>query len=197
MENRILQLTKRQQLLIGCGLALLMTWTRGLPLPGFEFLPGASWAIFFLAGVYIRSILALPLLLALAVLIDGIAVGWAGVSAYCLTPAYALLAPAYASLWLVGHGYATRHSFAWRSLMPLVASVFLGVVACELFSSGGFYLLSGAFNSPSLGEFQSREWVYFPGYLATTFFWVGMAAVIHVGIVATRNHNAAVTAYTP
>lgn len=186
MNNEITRLTNRQQLIIGCGLALLMIATRGLPIAGFELLPGASWAVFFLAGVYLRSVLAVPGFLALAVLIDGIAVGWAGVAAYCLTPAYALLAPAYASLWLAGRWYATRHQYRLRSLVPLAASALVGAAVCELFSSGGFYWLSGVFAQPDMGQFQSRELIYFPAYLGSLFIWICAAVVAHISVVSIR-----------
>lgn len=186
MNNEISQLSNRQQALIGCALALLMLATRGLPVIGLDLLPGASWAVFFLAGVYLRSVLAVPALLALAVLIDGIAVGWAGVAAYCLTPVYAMLAPAYASLWLAGRWYATRHEFKLQSLGTLAVIAFVGAAACELFSSGSFYWFSGAFPQPDFAQFQAREWVYFPAYLASMAFWLTLAALTHVAAILVR-----------
>lgn len=192
MQASKLNLTTQQQILIGCGLALLMALTRGLPIPGFELLPGASWAVFLLAGFYLRSILALPALLALAVLIDGIAVGWAGVAAYCLTPVYAMLAPAYAALWLAGRWFAGHYEWAWRDLPRLAVAVFAGAAVCELISSGSFYWLSGQFETANLVEFQARELVYFPAYLAAMTFWVGFAIFLHVAWQLSGSYHASV-----
>ena len=78
-------LSPRTQVIIGCGLALLMAATRVPYLPGTAALFGASWAVFFLAGFYLRSVLAVPALLALAVVLDGIALGWSGVRSWMHT----------------------------------------------------------------------------------------------------------------
>lgn len=187
-------LSPRTQVIIGCGLALLMAATRVPYLPGTAALFGASWAVFFLAGFYLRSVLAVPALLALAVVLDGIALGWSGVSSYCLTPAYAMLAPAYASLWLAGRWYAGQYRFAWASLLPLAGSLLVGTVLCELISSGSFYWGSGIFANTNLAEFVARELQYFPSYLASTAFWVGVAALVHIGIALSRGERAATAA---
>ncbi|MES1929190.1 hypothetical protein SADO_08037 [Salinisphaera dokdonensis CL-ES53] len=176
-------LSTKNQLLVAGALALFMAVTRSPQVPGGDLLHGGSWAVFFAAGVYLNAALALPALLVLAFVLDAVAVGWSGVSAYCFTPAYAMLLPAYASLWGAGRWYASQHRFAWSTVAPLVASVLVGALLCEAFSSGGFYWLSGQFANPSLAEFAAREVTYFPAYLATMAFWVAATGVAHVALV--------------
>lgn len=189
----MLTLASRHQLLIAALLLLLVVATRGHHFATLVSLPGASWAAFFLAGVYLRSPWALPGLLALTWGLDFAAYTWGGASGFCLTPAYLFLLPAYASLWLAGRWYARQHSFEWRTLLPLAAALLAGATLCELFSSGGFYFFSGRFAEPTLAEFGVRLVKYFPGYLQSLAFYVGIAAGLHalIGLArTTRTDNA-------
>jgi hypothetical protein len=179
-------LGQRQQLAVGLALALLMTAARGNHAGILSQLPGASWAVFFLAGVYLRPRWAFAALMAQAVVIDAIAVGWAGVSDYCLTPAYGMLLPAYAGLWLAGRWYVARHALSLRSLVRLAAAVLAGAASCELLASGGFYFLSGRFAEPTLAEFGRRLAQYFPQDLQAMALWIGFAALVHVALAAMR-----------
>jgi hypothetical protein len=141
----------RSRMLIGLALAALMAATRGQQFaPLGQHLPDASLAAFFLAGFYLRSAWGFGALFAFATLIDLTAIGWGGVSGYCLTPAYWLLVPAYGSVWAVGRWYAGRHRESAATLPVLGAALLVGGLAAELFASGGFYLLSGRFAEVSL-----------------------------------------------
>lgn len=184
----MLTLSSRNQILIGAALALLLIATRGQHFATLHSLPGASWAVFFLAGIYLRPAWILPAMLAFVWGLDFVPHLLSGASlteivsggkAFCLTPAYFSLLPAYAALWLAGRWYAGRHNFAWRTLLSLIAAVFAGAAVCELFSSGGFYFFSGRFAEPTLAEFAGRLVTYFPGYLQSLAFYVGIAAVVH------------------
>ena len=173
-------LSTRNQIIIGGILTLLMITTRGQHFSSLHTLPGASWAVFFLAGVYLRTAWSLPGLLVLTWVLDFAAYAWGGsVINYCITPAYVFLLPAYSALWFAGRWYAQRHHFEWRTLLPLVAAMLVGAVACELFSSGGFYLFSGRFAEPTFSAFGTQELKYFPLYLQSLAFYVGTATVVH------------------
>ncbi|MEO8341354.1 MAG: hypothetical protein ABI604_16885 [Nitrospirota bacterium] len=60
----MLSFSVRTQLMIGISLATLMGVTRGYHFTVLEQLPSASWAVFFLAGVYLTSRWVFPVLLA-------------------------------------------------------------------------------------------------------------------------------------
>ena len=79
----------RAQIVIGIALATLMAVTRGHHFGTLEHLPSASWAVFFLAGLYLSSRWVFPALLAEAALLDVAAVTWGGVDNFCVSPAYA------------------------------------------------------------------------------------------------------------
>ncbi|MEX2493477.1 MAG: hypothetical protein WD425_17120 [Nitrospirales bacterium] len=170
----------RNQLVIGITLVLLMIATRGHHFATLHNLPGASWAVFFLAGVYLRLVWVLPGLLALTWVLDFVAYTWGGASGFCLTRAYFFLLPAYGVLWLAGRWYAGQYRFEWRTLLPLTGAMLVGALICELFSSGGFYFFSGRFAETSLLEFGSRLQKYFYGSLQAVTFYVGIAAVVHM-----------------
>jgi hypothetical protein len=187
----MLALYTRNQIVVGLALAALITLTRGQHFATLHSLPGASWAVFFLAGVCLRPLWALPALLGLAWFLDFAAFAWGGASGFCLTPAYVFLLPAYASLWLAGRWYAARHRFAWATLVPLAAAGFVGAAVCELFSSGGFYFFSGRFTEPTLVEFGARLAKYFPSYLGSFAFYVGVAATVHALLSVARSRGAA------
>ena len=115
-------------------LALVMTATR---VNHFAALPDASWAVFFVAGFYLRGSLrwAFPLLIALAVLIDFFVIASQGInfwSHYCVSAAYWFLLPAYFVLWLGGSalrrlysglGLRTRACSAFRSSSPSASAI--------------------------------------------------------------------------
>ncbi len=200
----MLTLSTRNQVLVGAVLVLLLAATRGQHFATPWQLPGASWAVFFLAGVYLRPAWVLPALFALVWGLDfmphlqsgaSLAEIVGGGQAFCLTPAYFFLLPAYGALWFAGRWYARRYRFEWRTLLPLAGAAFAGALVCELFSSGGFYFFSGRFAEPTLAEFGARLMRYFPAYLGSLAFYVGIAAVIHalLGLAAGahRIHKAA------
>ncbi|MFA5241859.1 MAG: hypothetical protein WC029_06360 [Sulfuricella sp.] len=180
----MLSLTTRQQLAIGFALALLMALTRSHHWATLHSLPDASWAVFFIVGFYLRSLWIAPALMLGAVLIDYAAITWGGVSDFCISPAYWLLIPAYASLFLAGRVYARHHRLSWSALPWLLGCALAGALLAELFSSGGFYFFSGEFAAPSLGEFFPRLVAFFPRTLSTMAAYIGLATVIHVAVAS-------------
>lgn len=174
------RLTFRAQIVVGIALAVLIAVTRGHHFETLNHLPTASWAAFFLAGLYLRPFWALPALLAEVAALDMAAVTWGGVSNFCVSPAYGFLLPAYGALWCAGRWYAGHHLDTMFTLFPLLASVLIGTTVCELVSSGSFYFLSGRFEHTSMTEFAGRFMGYFPRSLSSLLFYVGVAGVIHV-----------------
>ncbi len=180
----------RTQILIGLALAALMAATRGQEFaPLGQHLPDATLAAFFLAGFYLRPAGVFAALIGLVSVIDLTAIGWGGVSAYCLSPAYWMLIPAYAALWGAGRWYRTLHRPDLSSLPRLGALLIGAAMLAEAFASGGFYLLSGRFEPSLLGLGYSLV-SYLPGTLAALFAYVAAAALAHLGLTsASRAHG--------
>ncbi|MGC4096514.1 MAG: hypothetical protein QM706_05305 [Nitrospira sp.] len=175
----MLACSTRTQVIIGIVLALLMGVTRGYHVTPLEHLPSASWAVFFLAGVYVRSRWVFPALLAEAATLDFAAITWGGVSDFCVSPAYGFLLPAYGTLWFAGHWYANHHRDAVTTLLPLTLSVLVGTAVCEVISSGSFYFLSGRFEQTTVAQFANNVTHYFPHSLLSLAFYVFIAGMIH------------------
>lgn len=175
-----MHLTPRQQLNIGLILTLVMALTRSHHWATLHALPDASWAIFFLVGVYLRPLWIAPALIIAAMGIDYVAITHFGVSDFCVSPAYWLLVPAYGALFGAGRIYAAHHSMRLATLPWLAGTVLTGAVTAELLSSGGFFFFSGRFAHPTLAEFVPRFVDYFPTMLSSFTLYLGLAAIVHL-----------------
>jgi len=142
-------------------------------------LPDASMALFFLGGLYLRRHWQFAVFIVLAVVIDWVAIEHAGVSDFCVTPAYSFLLPAYGVLWYAGRLYAGRFDTGWRSLL---VATFVALVASSLsfaISNGAFYWLGGRYANPHFAEYVARAWQWGPLFVRTTMSYVLVALVLH------------------
>ena len=142
-------------------------------------LPDASMALFFLGGLWLRRHLAFAAYMALAVGLDWVSVSYAGVSDFCVTPAYSFLLPAYAVLWYAGRLWSAR-----MAPTPLALSGAFGVAlaAASLsfaISNGAFYWLGGRYANPQMGEYLARLWQWGPLFVRTTLTYVAVALLAY------------------
>lgn len=187
----MLSLPQRQQWLIAACLLLLMLVTRGHHFASVDALPSASWAVFFLAGLYLSRGLWFPIFLILAATLDFAAIYWGGVSSYCVSPAYSFLLPAYGSLWLAGRWLSKHLAFQWQTLLLVAITMTVATAVATVFSSGGFYWFSGRYAEPTVIELAQRLVQYFPKYLSSMAFYIAMATVCHIALaLSTLNPNA-------
>ncbi|PWK88624.1 hypothetical protein [Fulvimonas soli] len=172
-------LSRSTSLCIAAALAVLMLATRFKHFGDALHLPDASMAAFFLGGLYLRRHLAFAGCLALAVLVDWVSVRHAGVSDFCITPAYALLPLAYAALWYAGRLYAGRLDGSAAALAGAFG-VALGAAALSFaISNGAFYWLGGRYAQPHLAEYLARLWQWGPLFVRTTLGYVAAALLLH------------------
>ncbi|NCA68981.1 MAG: hypothetical protein EOM91_02545 [Sphingobacteriia bacterium] len=173
----------RSRILLALVLAALMAATRGQQLaPLAHHLPDASLAVFFLAGFYLRTLWTFPAFFVLATVIDLTAIGWGGVSGYCMTPAYWLLVPAYGVVWGLGRWSADRVEVSRFGLARLAAILGIAAVSAELLATGGFYLYSGYFAEPNLAELLGRVATYLPATLLHLLAYVGILLVAQLSL---------------
>ena len=146
--------------------------------------PGdATLAAFFLGGLFLRRATWLALFLGMAGLIDFVAVQ-GGTSAWCITPGYALLAPAYGALWLAGR-WSTG---ALRSPAGLLRSAGLLAGAVAVFfviSNVGFYAFADAVAGMSAIDYALRVATYLPGYLVQAFAYSGAGLALALVLMRT------------
>lgn len=163
--------SNRQAWTVTALLALAMLATRTGHFGDMLHLPDASMAAFFLGGAYVRRHLAFAALVVLGVAIDYVAIRYAGVSNYCVTPAYGFLQVAYAVLWYGGYACAAR--FGSRYLLFVVAAA-LTVVAF-LVSNGSFYWLGGRVADRSLSGWAANAWRWGPSFVMVAMCYIGVA----------------------
>jgi hypothetical protein len=160
-------------------LAVLMLATRQCHV---GLMSDASWAVFFLGGFYIGGATLFAAFMAAAVVIDYVATAHLGVSSYCLSPAYAFLLPAYASLWL-GGTWAARH---WqqerpiKSLLTLFGMLLAAGSLCFLISNASFYWLSARVAHPTLAGWLANFGDWYAYFLAVPAAYVAIAATVQL-----------------
>lgn len=165
---------------IACVIAALMAATRFHHFGSALHLPDASLAVFFLGGLYLRRPLAFGAYAALAALIDYLAIAHAGVSDWCVTPAYAFLLPAYACLWWAGVWCAKHGQRGWSGYLRLAGALVGATVLAFLISNGSFYAFSGYFPELSLIGYSARVAMYFPPYLTSSVAYVAVAVALQL-----------------
>jgi len=151
-------------------------------------LPDASMALFFLGGLYLRRHWEFAVFIALAVAIDWVAIEHAGVSDFCVTPAYSFLLPAYGVLWYAGRLYANRFDTNPRSLLGATCVALVASSLSFAISNGAFYWLGGRYADPHFAQYLARAWQWGPLFVRTTMAYVLVALVLHA-IAAFAMHS--------
>ncbi|MBU0689422.1 MAG: hypothetical protein KJ850_04480 [Gammaproteobacteria bacterium] len=169
---------------IVAALVLLMAATRYNHFGSAMTLPDASYAVFFLGGLFLgrmRGALAImALLLVEAALVDYYAINFRDMSGWCVTSAYAFLVFAYAALWFVGRWYAPRHELTLKGMSGLLLAGAAAGSAAFIIANVSFYLLAGYFDRMSVVQYVFSVGQYFGPYVAVTVFYVAMAVGIQM-----------------
>lgn len=169
---------------IAAALVGLMALTRFNHFGSTAALPDASYAVFFLGGLFlgrVRGALAiLALLLVEAALVDYYAINFAGVSGWCVTQAYGFLVFAYSALWFVGRWYAPRHDLSLKGLLGLFAAAVGAGSMAFVIANVSFYLLAGYFGSMGVAEFAASVAQYYGSYVAVAVLYIGAAVVLQM-----------------
>lgn len=165
-------------------LVSLMAMTRYNHFGSSVTLPDASYAVFFLGGLYIGrtrgALVALALLLVEAAVVDYYAINFRDVSGWCVTSAYSFLIFAYAALWYVGRWYAPRHNLTAKGLLGLFAAAVAAGSLAFVIANVSFYLLAGYFGSMSVAEYISRVSQYYVSYVEVAVIYIGCAVVLQM-----------------
>lgn len=183
MQARVLN---RSEIVPFAVLALAMAATRVHHFGVGQVLPDASIAVFFLAGLWLRSPAALGVLLVEAFLLDAAAIGWANVPAVCVTPGYAMLIPAYAALWFAGRRVAGEDFAGFAGGSRIGFSLLVGVAAFFVLSNFGFYLGGGFAETHGVVDFLAAVIGYFPMFAIAAGIYVAVALAVRALIPAAR-----------
>ncbi len=169
---------------IASALVLLMALTRYNHFGSAMALPDASYAVFFLGGLFLgrvrSALMILALLLVEAALIDYYAINFREVSGFCVTSAYSFLVLAYGALWFVGRWYAPRYALTLKGMSGLLLAGAAAGSAAFIIANVSFYLLAGYFDSMSVAQYVSSVAQYYGPYVAVAVFYVGSAAGVQM-----------------
>ena len=178
---------------VATALVALMALTRFHHFGSALMLPDASYAVFFLAGLYLgrnrSGWLLLSGLMLEAALIDYYAINFREVSGWCVTSAYAFLVFAYGGLWLVGRWYAQYYALTARGMGGLFAMAAVAGSLAFVIANLSFYLFAGYFETMSAIEYMDRVSRYYPSYVGIMAMYVGLAAVIQGILAAVSGHG--------
>lgn len=162
---------------IVAALMSLMALTRFNHFGSSAMLPDASYAVFFLGGLFLgrlrNGFAILTLLLVEAAIVDYFATTFLGVSAWCVTPAYGFLAFSYAGLWYVARWYAPRHDLSVQGLLGLFAAAITASSLAFVVANVSFYMLAGYFGNMSAAEYATRVAQYYGSYVEVALFYIG------------------------
>lgn len=184
-----------KQSLILLALMALMLATRYHHFGTVLHLPDASMAIFFVAGFYLAGTVALPLLMLEAGLIDYIAITMAGVSDFCVTPAYSMLVVAYGVLWYGGAFYARKFYRPQRSaVLPAALVALASCLLSFLVSNGSFYWIGGHQADLSLAGAVASFLKYMPSFVSVAMAYIAAFGVVHaISVIALGERHAGAT----
>jgi len=142
-------------------------------------LPDATLAVFFIAGLLGGGTLSFVGLLGAAAAADYLAITLQGAGDWCITPAYAFLAPTYACLWLAGKFSRRAQRSTLHRWLVGFAALGVGVSAAFFISNASFYLFAGYFAQMSPWEYAARVLRYFPAYASTAVVYVVASIALH------------------
>lgn len=184
--NTCFNCSPRTQTLIGLGLMAFMAATRFHHFGDTLHLPDASWAIFFAAGFYLSPVWLLALM-AEAFAIDYASIGMLGTSAFCVTPAYVALIPAYAALWFGGRWTERKAEADLHGLAKFAGTALASTAAAFVISNGAFYWFGSRVAETSLAQFVQTFVDYAPSFFGSTLMYLAVAAVAHVFVAQRQN----------
>ncbi|MBI5006702.1 MAG: hypothetical protein HZB95_06195 [Nitrosomonadales bacterium] len=179
-----MKVLQNKTLWIATALVALMAMTRFNHFGSSVALPDASYAVFFLGGLFlgrVRAALAiLAMLLVGAAMVDYYAINFAGVSGWCVTQAYGFLVFAYSALWYVGRWYAPRHDLSGKGMLGLFAAAVAAGSLAFVIANVSFYLLAGYFGSMGVADFTASVAQYYGSYVTVAVIYIGCAVVVQM-----------------
>ena len=182
-----------QSLAIALGLLFAIVLTRTNHFGDHVYLPDATLAVLFLGGLLVARKAWLGLAIAVAFGMDFYALGYKGVSNYCMSLGYWGLIPTYAVVWGAGRMLANSN-VANRSQNPfnIVPFALLSVVSTSIafvMSNAFWYALSDKVATLSIVEFSQRVAQYYAPYVGYAMMYLSVAWLAHLAIVSLPSAN--------
>lgn len=168
--------SKQNSLLIGAILIALILLTRTNHFGDSIYLPDATLAVLFLGGLLVARPSWLGLAIVAAFGMDFYALGFKGVSDYCMSLGYWGLIPTYALVWGAGRFLAKREQpFA---ILPYALFGWAAASVAFVLSNAFWYSFSDKVNTLSIVEFSQRVAQYYTPYVGYAMMYLGVAWLI-------------------
>ena len=166
--------------LIGMALIALILLTRSSHFGTSFLLPDATIAALFLTGMLMQKVRWLAIAISVAFAVDFYALGFAGVSDYCMSLGYWGLIPTYAMVWGIGRYLSKQEQpFALDLYVP---AAWLTTSLAFILSNAFWYTFSDKVSMLTVAEFSTRVAQYFTPYLGYTSFYLGVAWIAQAAL---------------
>lgn len=162
---------------LAVGLLAVIVLTRTQHFGSAVYLPDATLAVLFLGGLLIARSGWLALALVFAFAMDAYALGWKGVSDYCMSPGYWGLIPTYALVWGAGRWLARREKpFA---AVPYALFGWAATSIAFVLSNAFWYGFSDKVTTMPVTAFSQAVAQYYLPYVGYTLMYLGLAWVAY------------------
>ncbi|KAF0836021.1 hypothetical protein FNL37_2321 [Methylovorus glucosotrophus] len=162
----------KQSFWVGAILILLIIATRTQHFGNDVYLPDATLAVLFMGGLLITNTGWLGLALIAAFGMDGYAMGWQGVSDYCMSPGYWGLIPTYGLVW--GAGRLLADSDKPFSILPFALFAWGSTSIAFVVSNAFWFAFSDKVDSLTITEFSVRVAKYYMPYVGYALMYVAI-----------------------
>ncbi len=173
----------------GAGLIGLILLTRTNHFGDSSYLPDATLAVLFLGGLLVTRSSWLAIAIAAAFSMDFYALGFKGVSDYCMSLGYWGLIPTYAAVWGAGRWLAKREQpFA---AIPYALVAWFATSLAFVMSNAFWYSFSDKVNTLNIVEFAQRVAKYYTPYVAYSMLYLVIAWVLvkFINSAAVQGHT--------
>jgi hypothetical protein len=165
-----------KNLWLGAGLIGLILATRFNHFGSSMFLPDATLAVLFLGGILIKRSSWLAIAIAAAFGMDFYALGFKGISDYCMSLGYWGLIPTYAAVWGAGRWLAKRDQpFA---ALPYTVVSWAAISIAFVLSNAFWYSFSDKVNMLSISAFSQAVAKYYIPYAGYAMLYLGAAWLV-------------------
>lgn len=176
-----------QSLWVSLGLLVAILLTRTNHFGDNVYLPDATLAVLFLGGLLVARKSWLSVAIAAAFAMDFYALGWKGVSDYCMSLGYWGLIPTYAIVWGAGRWLAKRAYTQNQQAFTPVPYALTGLVATSvafILSNAFWYAFSDKVDTLTVFEFSQRVAHYYTPYVGYSMMYLGAAWIAHKAIAS-------------
>jgi hypothetical protein len=172
----------KKSLWLAIGLLAVIVLTRTQHFGSAVYLPDATLAVLFLGGLLVARSGWLGLALLVAFGMDAYALGWKGVSDYCMSPGYWGLIPTYALVWGAGRWLAKREKpFA---VLPYALFGWAAASTAFVLSNAFWYGFSDKVATMPVVAFAEAIGQYYLPYVGYTLMYLGLAWVAYSFLVS-------------